>query len=141
MSINSFNVNASEQKPNIVVILADDLGYGDLGFTGSKEIKTPNIDALASNGTRFKNAYVTHPYCGPSRVGLLTGRYQARLGMENNVSYMPQDKYMGLPLSENTFANRLQDVGYHTSVFGKWHLVAHRIFSLISVALTISMVF
>ena len=122
VSISSINTYANEKKPNIVVILADDLGYGDLGFTGSKEIKTPNIDALANNGVSFKNAYVTHPYCGPSRVGLLTGRYQARFGMENNVSYMPQDKYMGLPLSEKTLANRLQDVGYHTSVFGKWHL-------------------
>lgn len=122
LSLSSINTCASVKKPNIVVILADDLGYGDLGFTGSKDIKTPNIDALANNGVSFKNAYVTHPYCGPSRVGLLTGRYQARLGMENNISYMPQDKYMGLPLTEKTFASRLQDVGYHTSIFGKWHL-------------------
>lgn len=117
----SLPILANEQ-PNIIVILADDLGYNDLGFTGSKEIKTPNIDELANNGITFTNGYVTHPYCGPSRAGLLTGRYQARFGMENNVSYSPNDKYMGLPLDQTTFAKRLQQVGYKTSIFGKWHL-------------------
>ena len=116
------NIAMSEERPNIVVILADDLGYNDLGFTGSKEIKTPNIDQLASNGITFTNGYVTHPYCGPSRAGILTGRYQARFGMENNVSYSPYDKHMGLPLKQKTFAKRLQEVGYQTSIFGKWHL-------------------
>ncbi|AWB65301.1 sulfatase [Saccharobesus litoralis] len=116
-----FSVFADE-RPNIVVILADDLGYKDLGFTGSSEIKTPVLDKLANDGIIFDNGYVTHPYCGPSRAGLLTGRYQARFGMENNVSYSPYDKYMGLPLDQTTFAKRLQQVGYHTSIFGKWHL-------------------
>lgn len=113
---------AQTQKPNIIVLLADDLGYNDVGFTGSTEIKTPNIDQLASNGAIFRNGYVTHPYCGPSRAGLLTGRYQARFGMENNVSYSPYDKHMGLPLTETTFAERLQKVGYTTGIIGKWHL-------------------
>lgn len=117
----SFNILADE-RPNIVVILADDLGYNDVGFTGSKEIYTPNIDKLAENGINFTNGYVTHPYCGPSRAGLITGRYQARFGMENNVSYSPDDKYMGLPLGQKTFAKRLQETGYKTSIFGKWHL-------------------
>ncbi|WP_016953864.1 sulfatase [Catenovulum agarivorans] len=112
----------AQQKPNIVVILADDLGYRDVGFTGAKDIKTPNIDKLAHNGVIFNNGYVTHPYCGPSRAGLLTGRHQARFGMENNVSYSPDDKHMGLPLTEKTFAKRLQEVGYKTAIFGKWHL-------------------
>lgn len=116
------NAMASSERPNIVVILADDLGYNDVGFTGKTDIQTPNIDKLASNGVIFKNGYVTHPYCGPSRAGLLTGRYQARFGMENNVSYSPNDKYMGLPLTETTFAKRLQTTGYKTSAFGKWHL-------------------
>lgn len=113
---------STTERPNILVILADDLGYNDLGFTGSKYIKTPNIDELANNGIKFTNGYVTHSYCGPSRAGLLTGRYQARFGMENNVSYSPDDKYMGLPLDQTTFAKRLQKVGYKTSIFGKWHL-------------------
>ncbi|MFC3120423.1 sulfatase family protein [Agaribacter flavus] len=121
LSLSVVNVYADE-RPNIMVILADDLGYRDLGYTGAEDIKTPNIDALAHNGVVFKNGYVTHPYCGPSRAGLLTGRYQARFGMENNVSYSPDDKHMGLPLSEKTFAKRLQEVGYNTAIFGKWHL-------------------
>ena len=113
---------ASDDRPNIIVILADDLGYNDVGFTGPTEIKTPNIDRLANNGVIFTNGYVTHPYCGPSRAGLLTGRAQARFGMENNVSYQSDDPHMGLPLSEITFAKRLQKVGYQTAIFGKWHL-------------------
>ena len=74
----------ADPRPNIMVILADDLGYNDVGFTGSTEIRTPNLDQLAADGVVFKNGYVTHPYCGPSRAGLLTGRHQARFGMENN---------------------------------------------------------
>lgn len=91
---------AKDTRPNILVVLADDLGYGDLGFTGSTEIETPQIDALAQNGVVFKNGYVTPPYCGPSRAGLITGRYQARFGMENNLAHAPQDAYTGLPASE-----------------------------------------
>lgn len=112
----------AQDKPNIVVILADDLGYGDLGFTGSKEIKTPNLDKLANQGVIFKNGYVTHPYCGPSRSGLVTGRYQARFGMEINITNSPFDMYSGLPLTEQTFATRLKKSGYRTGAIGKWHL-------------------
>lgn len=110
--------------PNIIVILADDLGYNDVGFTGETEIKTPVLDRLAEGGVIFENGYVTHPYCGPSRAGLLTGRYQARFGMENNVTYSPDDPYMGLPLSEATLADHLKGAGYKTAIFGKWHLGA-----------------
>ncbi|MDC2887550.1 sulfatase-like hydrolase/transferase [Psychrosphaera sp. G1-22] len=120
--IGAFSSVFADERPNIIVILADDLGYNDVGFTGETPIQTPNIDELAAGGVIFKNGYVTHPYCGPSRAGLLTGRYQARFGMENNVTYTPYDPNMGLPLSEKTFAKRLQDVGYTTAVFGKWHL-------------------
>ena len=100
--INSYAL--ANQKPNMIVILADDLGYGDVGFNGSEEILTPNIDLLAENGIICENGYVTHPYCGPSRAGLITGRYQSRFGMEVNCTYSPFDSNMGLPLSERTFA-------------------------------------
>lgn len=111
-----------DTRPNIIVILADDLGYNDVGYTGATDIQTPNIDTLAAEGVQFTNGYVTHPYCGPSRAGLLAGVHQARFGMENNVSYFPQDKNMGLPLSVETFPQRLKKVGYRTAIFGKWHL-------------------
>ncbi|MGL6314356.1 sulfatase family protein [Vibrio sp. WXL103] len=113
---------ADNLAPNIIVILADDLGYNDVGFTGETQIQTPNLDRLAYDGVIFHNGYVTHPYCGPSRAGLLTGRYQARFGMENNITYAPQDPHMGLPLSETTFVEHLQTAGYRTGMVGKWHL-------------------
>lgn len=111
-------------KPNILIILADDLGYGDVGFTGSKEIFTPHIDQLAADGVVCRNGYVTHAYCGPSRAGLITGRYQARFGLEINLTYSPFDLYSGLPLTEQTFGQRLQNAGYRTGAMGKWHLGA-----------------
>ena len=111
-------------RPNILIILADDLGYADTGFTGSKVVQTPNLDRLAANGVVLKNGYVTHPYCGPSRSGLITGRYQARFGNETNFTYSPYDLHQGLPLTEKTFAERLKPVGYRTGIIGKWHLGA-----------------
>lgn len=120
----SFAPAFTAERPNILVILADDLGYNDVGFTGCKDIQTPVLDKLAANGMVFRNAYVTHPYCGPSRAGLLTGRYQARFGMEINTTYSPFDSHMGLPLDETIFAKRLQAVGYRTGIVGKWHMGA-----------------
>jgi len=119
-----FTLSYAQDRPNILIILADDLGYNDVGFTGCKDIKTPQIDKLANNGIVCKNAYVTHSYCGPSRAGLLTGRYQARFGMEINPSYSPYDLYMGLPVEEKTFATYLQKAGYRTGIVGKWHMGA-----------------
>ncbi|MEM9918905.1 MAG: sulfatase-like hydrolase/transferase [Bacteroidota bacterium] len=113
-----------DERPNVIVILADDLGYADVGFTGCEDIKTPRIDALAESGIVCTNAYVTHPYCGPSRAAILTGRYQARFGMEINPTNSPFDLHMGLPLEEKTFGQRLKEVGYQTAIVGKWHMGA-----------------
>jgi Arylsulfatase A and related enzymes len=114
-----------DPKPNIIIILTDDQGYGDVGFNGSKEIPTPGIDRIASNGTVFTSGYVSFAVCGPSRAGLITGRYQDRFGFSRNPLLAPNDITMGLPLSEQTMADLLQQAGYKTSILGKWHLGTH----------------
>ena len=109
-------------RPNILVIVADDLGYGELGCYGGKEIPTPNIDALAARGTRFTSGYVTAPFCAASRAALLTGRYQTRFGFEfNPIGAQNLIPGIGLPLAEKSIANRLRDSGYATGLVGKWH--------------------
>lgn len=105
------------RRPNILVIVADDMGYADVGMQGCRDIPTPNIDALARNGTRFTQAYVSGAYCSPSRAGLMTGRYQERFGHEFNAGTRE-----GLPLTETTMADRLKAAGYATGLVGKWHL-------------------
>lgn len=110
--------NNSDKRPNVVFLVADDLGYADLGFHGGKQIPTPHLDALAQSGVRFTSGYVSGPYCSPTRAGLLTGRYQQRFGHEFN----PSGNGNGLPISETTIANRLQKAGYKTALVGKWHL-------------------
>lgn len=108
------------QKPNVIVILADDLGYGDTGVYGSKFVKTPNIDALAASGIRFTAGYVTNPVCAPSRAALMTGRYQQRFGYEFNPN--GRDKTGGMSLNEITLAQIMKSAGYTTGAIGKWHL-------------------
>jgi len=112
-------------KPNFIIILADDLGYGDVGFTGSTQIKTPSIDALAKGGVIFSDGYVSAPVCAPSRAGLITGRNQVNFGYDNNLSEpLPQfnKEYSGLPIEEKTIADRLSNLGYVNGIIGKWHL-------------------
>lgn len=113
------------RKPNIVVIVGDDMGYGDVGFHGCKDIPTPNLDALAKSGVRFTSGYVSGPYCSPTRAGLLTGRYQTRFGHEFNPSGGPRQ---GLPVTETTLATLLRDAGYATGLIGKWHLGSEDVF-------------
>ena len=114
---------AAEDRPNVIVIVADDLGYGETGMMGNREIPTPNIDALAARGVRCTSGYVTASYCSPSRAGILTGRYQSRFGYDANPTgkrnLLPTS---GLPDSEQTFVQTLRDAGYHTGLVGKWHL-------------------
>src|SRR6185369_9364988 len=97
------------------------MGYADIRIHGSKDIPTPNIDALAAGGIRFTDAYVSGPYCSPTRAGLMTGRYPQRFGHEFNPDG-PMSDVAGLPLSETTLADRLKAAGYRTALFGKWHL-------------------
>lgn len=114
-----------KRKPNIVVILADDLGYEDLGVHGSPEALTPHIDSLAANGIRCTAAYVTAPVCSPSRAALLTGRYQNRFGFEYLAAPEttgPPDRKVGLDVNEVTIADRLKALGYITGCVGKWHV-------------------
>ena len=110
------------RKPNVLVIVADDLGYADVGFHGGKQIPTPNLDALAASGTRFTSGYVSCPVCSPTRAGLVTGRYQQRFGHEFNPGGNGVRQDFGLPLSETTIAAALKGVGYSTGIVGKWHL-------------------
>lgn len=111
----------NHQKPNVVIILADDLGYGDLGVYGHPIVKTPNIDKLAQEGVRFTQYYAPAPLCSPSRAGLLTGRTPFRTGIR---SWIPATKNVALGRNEKTIANYLKDQGYDTAMMGKWHLNA-----------------
>lgn len=115
----ALNVNA-EVRPNVIVIMADDLGYADIGCYGCKDIPTPHIDSLAEEGVRFSSGYVTWHMCGPSRAGFLTGRYQTTFGYYENVD-QPLDPAQGLPKIE-TIASLLQKQGYVTGGVGKWHM-------------------
>ena len=107
-------------QPNVIVIMADDLGYTDLSCYGCKDIPTPHIDSLASEGVRFTSGYVTWPMCGPSRAGFLTGRNQSTFGYYKNIG-QPFDPKQGLPKME-TIASLMKKHGYVTGGVGKWHM-------------------
>jgi arylsulfatase A-like enzyme len=108
---------AAADRPNVLLIYADDLGYNELSCYGGKHAPTPHIDSIAAGGVRFTQGYVSAPLCSPSRAGLMTGRYQTRFGHENN-GMAPG----GLPLTETTLADRMKALGYATGAVGKWHL-------------------
>lgn len=116
-----FGVEAKE-RPNVLIIISDDQGWGDVGFNGCTDILTPNLDKLASEGVSFQAGYASHPYCSPSRAGLLSGRYQHRFGHENNTPYDHGDPEAGLPVNELMISELLQQNGYQTCAIGKWHL-------------------
>src|SRR5215212_1818530 len=113
--------SSNQAKPNVIVIVGDDMGYADIGVHGSKLIPTPHIDSLAKNGIRCTSGYVSGPYCSPTRAGLMTGRYQQRFGHEFNPGPNPAQQF-GLPTDQVTIAQALKSAGYTTGMVGKWHL-------------------
>ena len=136
----NFRGSRNVQPPNIVLIMADDLGYGDLGCYGCTDIRTPAVDNLAAEGVRFTTFYANAPECTPTRTALLTGRYQHRigglecaLGIGNVGRYddairLRKTNDLGLPTEETTIARILKDTGYATAICGKWHLGYEPIF-------------
>jgi arylsulfatase A-like enzyme len=111
---------AAPSPPNVLLIVADDLGYGDLGCYGSREIRTPCLDRLAQQGVRLTDAYASACVCSPTRASLITGRYPQRAGFEWVIRYTEKDR--GLPVTRSSLPARLKKAGYATALFGKWHL-------------------
>jgi arylsulfatase A-like enzyme len=113
--------DATKDRPNVLYLLADDLGYADMGAQGCTDVPTPNLDSIASNGVRFTSGYVSAPVCSPSRAGLITGRYQTRFGHECNHPLADRAS-VGLPVDQKTIADWFKSAGYVTGHIGKWHL-------------------
>lgn len=122
----TFCCSLAAERPNILLILADDMGYGDLSLTGSEVIRTPHIDSLAASGVFCSQAYIPSSVCSPSRAGILTGRDPRRFGYEGNLNmgaegYATRPELLGLPVTEHTLADHLKAAGYATALVGKWH--------------------
>ncbi|NJN27948.1 MAG: sulfatase-like hydrolase/transferase [Cyclobacteriaceae bacterium] len=110
------------ERPNIIIIMADDLGYGDIGCFGNTAIETPALDRLAAAGMKLTNYHANGPVCTPTRAALLTGRYQQRSGLEGVIYAKGETRSSGLALEETTFAEYIKQAGYTTGIIGKWHL-------------------
>jgi arylsulfatase A-like enzyme len=112
------------QRPNIIYIMTDDMGYGDLGSYGQKAYPTPNLDRLAMAGITLTHAYAAAPVCTPTRTAFMTGRYPARtpVGLIEPLTSTPRDSAIGLTTAYPSVATALQDAGYETALIGKWHL-------------------
>lgn len=129
-----FSQPKEDHRPNIILILADDLGYGDLGSYGCPDIKTPNLDRLANQGVRFTQFYANGPECSPTRAALLSGRYQQRvgglecaigagnIGRYDEAKWLSDQHDLGLPVEHCTLPVQLKKAGYNTAIIGKWHL-------------------
>ena len=120
VSCNQGNVSQKDIPPNIIVVLADDLGYGDLSCHGNPVLKTPNLDRMAAEGMRFTDAHTSSSVCTPTRYGLLTGRYNWRSRLKKSV--LSGTSIALIPKDRTTIASMLQESGYHTAFIGKWHL-------------------
>ena len=120
-----FSCNRNNNSPNIVFILTDDLGYGDLSSYGSKTIETTNIDKLAKDGVKLTSYYAAQPVCSASRGAILTGSYPNRIGIHN--AFGPNSN-SGINHDEYTLAEMLKENGYTTGIFGKWHLGSRKEF-------------
>ncbi len=130
----AFRLLAEERRPNVLFILADDLGYGDLACYGRPDIRTPNLDQLARQGVRFTSHYANGPECSPTRTAFLTGRYQqwvgglecaigtGNVGRYDDAIRLRETNDLGLPADEQTIVRLLKDAGYATGITGKWHL-------------------
>jgi arylsulfatase A-like enzyme len=115
-------LQAQTARPNVVFIMTDDVGYGDIGSYGARDIRTPNIDQLAREGTRFTDFYANAPVCTPTRAGFVTGRYQQRVGLERALSGPARTNGVGLTANGRTLPQLLKNGGYATGLIGKWHL-------------------
>jgi len=122
IAISTLSCKAQKQdKPNIIIIMADDMGYGDLSTYGSTLINTPNLDKMAAEGIKFTDFHANGPVCSPTRAAILTGKYQQRVGIDGVVT-AKHHRDKGLETSEQTFAEAIKEAGYVTGMFGKWHV-------------------
>ena len=112
----------AQRPPNVVLVMMDDIGYGDLGSYGALDVRTPNIDRLAREGVRLTDAYANGPVCTPTRAALISGRYQQRVGLEALLTLSPGDRELGLPAVGTSLPALLKTSGYATGLVGKWHL-------------------
>jgi arylsulfatase A-like enzyme len=112
----------AQRPPNVVLVMMDDVGYGDLSSYGALDVRTPNIDRLAREGVRLTDAYANGPACTPTRAALISGRYQQRVGLEGQLTLSPADRELGLPAPGTSLPALLKTSGYATGLVGKWHL-------------------